>query len=159
MEIFKINKQEELEQFKSENGNYEINGHLELNCSINILKSLIVEGYLSIEAGYHIKAGGSIEAGSYIKAGSYVFSFIFKIKCKYIITTILPFHRNYYAQIPVLKKFKKEILDENQCWNSLRKLTKSEANKILKWNGWHPIIKVQLKMFWGLVDRVDGSEL
>jgi hypothetical protein len=33
-------------------------------------------------------------------------------------------------------------------------LTKEEAEKVCAWDGWHWILRAQLEMFFGLVDKV-----
>ena len=124
-------------------------------------------GSFSIKAGGDIEAGGSIRGGdiearnsiraggdigvSSIKAGGYIFSFAFKISCKKITTKLLPFWRDYWAEMPPFKKWKKEILENSNCWDDYKKIiTKEEAEKICKWDGWHWILRVQLEMFFGL---------
>ena len=50
-----------------------------------------------------------------------------------------------------MKKWRKEILDENNCWNDLKKLpNKEEIIEICTWEGWHWIIRGQLECFFGL---------
>jgi hypothetical protein len=49
------------------------------------------------------------------------------------------------------KKWKKEILDINNCYNDFKNITtKEQAKKICAWNGWHWIVKIQLEMFFEL---------
>ena len=110
----------------------------------------------SIEAGGYIKAGWSIEAGGSIKAGGSIFSFIFDIQAKNLTTKTLPFYRKYWAEMPPLKKWRDKILDESLCWDDYRNemITKAEAEKICKWNGWHPLLRAHLEMFFGLKDKV-----
>jgi hypothetical protein len=117
--------------------------------------------YLFIKADLFIKVGGDIEAGGPIKAGGsievngYIYSSTFDISCKHFKTKTLPFWRGYWAEMPPLQKWKKEILDYNYCWNDLRNLpTKSEKIEICGWEGWHWILKGHLECFFGLKDRI-----
>jgi len=71
MQTYKINTQEEMEQFKDDLG-FNVDGNLEVNCTLDFKGRLLVKGYLLIKAGYSIKAGGSIEAGDSIEAGSWI---------------------------------------------------------------------------------------
>ena len=150
MKTYKIKFSEELHKFKQDNG-YHIKGNLEVDCSLDFSCSLIVDGYLYIEAGVSIEAGESIKAGGYIEAGGYVFSFYFEIDCKTLITRTLPFYREYWAGLSILKKWRKQILNRENCWGELRKLiSKEEAKQICQWDGFHWILKRQLEMFLGL---------
>ncbi len=48
-----------------------------------------------------------------------------------------------------LQKWRSDI--EEECWDKLKKLpTKKEKKEICEWDGWHPIIKAQLEMFFDL---------
>ena len=156
MENVIIKNKEEMEKYLDSDGNCTIKGNLIAKCNVTNTASLYVMGY--IEADGYIKAGWYIEAGGYIKA-SYVLSLNFDITCKKLITKKVPFCRKYYAQMPPLKKYKDHILDPSMCWGSLRELLKPDAKKIVKWNGWHPIVRAQIKMFFELCKEVDGKEL
>jgi hypothetical protein len=114
-----------------------------------------IEAGRFIETGQFVGAGEFIKAGSDIKAGWYIHSFVFDISCKYFKTKILPFWREYWASQLPLQKWKKEILDDNYCWNDLRNLpTESEKVEICDWEGWHWILKGHLECFFGLKDRI-----
>jgi len=113
----------------------------------------------AIEAGEGIKAGGGIEAEGRIKAGDgieagYIFSYTFDISAKKIVTKHLPFWRNYWAEMPPLRKWRSEILDVYKCWDDYPKmLTKKEKQEICAWDGWHWILKSQLEMYLGLKEE------
>lgn len=115
----------------------------------------------NIEVIGNISAGGPISSGELmaceeIESGEYVFSFPYRIHAKSIKTKTLPFWREYWADAPPLKKWRKDILAPSRCWDDLRKLpTKAEAEKICRWGGWHWIIRAQLEMFFGLKDVVE----
>ena len=130
------------------------------NCAVfGSIKAEIIIAEKSIEAGWYIEAGGSIEAGRSIKAGEHVFTFRFRVRAKSITTNLLPFWRNYWAEMPPLKKWRKLILDESRCWDDYRKaISKAEAKKICAWNGWHWLIRAHLEMFFGLKDSVVPPE-
>ena len=50
--------------------------------------------------------------------------------------------------MPPMKKYREAILDERNCWDTLKAMiTPAEAQKICKWNGWHWIVRAQLEMF------------
>ena len=109
-----------------------------------------------IEAGEWIKAGGAIKTGGGIEAGGGIFSFTFAISAKWISSKILPFWRQYWAEMPPLKKWRKDILNHNNCWDKLRGLpTKDEALEICQWDGWHWILRGQLGCFFGLIDKFE----
>jgi hypothetical protein len=62
--------------------------------------------------------------------------------------------------MPPLKKWHAQILDESKCWDDLRAIaTREEAADICAWEGWHPILKAQLEMFFGLKKRVERVAL
>jgi len=112
-----------------------------------------------IKAGEYIEAGGRIKAGESIKAGRYIFSFDFDLSATHIITKTVPFWRDFWAEMPPLKKWSKDILDDKNCWNDLRNiLTKEEAAEVCGWDGWHWILRAQLEMFFGLKDKHIISE-
>jgi len=159
---------------------YFFDGSLKILCNINvkfsieITKSLWIKagggikagGWIEagggikagewIEAGEWIKAGGAIKAGGGIEAGGGIFSFTFEISAKWISSKILPFWRQYWAEMPPLKKWRKDILNHNNCWDKLRGLpTKDEALEICQWDGWHWILRGQLGCFFGLIDKFE----
>ena len=107
-------------------------------------KVLRFEGSVRFEIDILV-AGGSIEAGGYI------FSFLFSVSAKSITTKRLPFWRNFYADVPPMKRWRNKILDENLCWDDLKNLpTEKEVLSIIAWEGWHWIIRGHLECFFGL---------
>jgi len=149
MDIIKSTK--DLEKFKD----YE-NKILKFERAVKFKIDVFLGAGWSIEAGEYIKAGGSIEAGGYIKAGEYIeageyiFSYIFLISAKLISTKKLPFWREFYSEMPPLKKWKYKILSD-LCWDDLKYIpTADEAKQICSWDGWHWIIRGQLECFFGL---------
>ena len=158
--MIEINSQEELEKYWSkERDCFYFGESVHFGDSIKTRKSIWCLGTISIEAGGYIEAGGSIEAGGYIEAGGSIFSFLFEINCESLRTKLLPFWRNYWAEMPPMKEWKEQILSD-MCWDDLRKLpTKEEAKEICAWEGWHWILRVQLEMFFGLKEKhVMGKE-
>lgn len=154
----------------------DIEGNLEIDSALGWVKFkgfLKATGYIfakagsgieagkGIEAGFGIKAGYGIEAGYGIKAGKgikalFVFSFSFEIKAKWVATSLLPFWRNFWAEMEPLKEFKTDILNEDNCWGNLRKLIDDKkAKEICAWSGWHPILRAHLEMFFKLKKRVE----
>lgn len=74
----------------------------------------------------------------------------------FIATKVVPFGRNYWAEMPPLKKIKYKILDESCCWDDLRNLpTDDEKKEICAWDGWHWILKGQLECFFGLREKFE----
>ena len=139
MKTIEINTQEEFEGYRNDKlKKYDFSlFSAELNCSI------------FCKVGYSLKVGGSLKA-------KYIFSFVFDIKCKKIKTTILPFYRNYWAEMPPLKKWHGAILDESNCWDDFKGMvTMEEAEEICSWDGWHWILRIQLEMFFGLIDEYE----
>ena len=129
---------------------YFFDGSLKILCNINVKFSI------EITKSLWIKAGGGIKAGGWIEAGGGIFSFTFEISAKWISSKILPFWRQYWAEMPPLKKWRKDILNHNNCWDKLRGLpTKDEALEICQWDGWHWILRGQLGCFFGLIDKFE----
>ena len=109
-----------------------------------------------IKSGGYIRSGGSIESGGSIRSGEYIFSFTFSIVAKYIITKTLPLGRYFWAEMPPLRKWKKEIQTIGLCWDDYRQMiTKAEAEEICRWKGWHWILRAQLEMFFGLKEKYE----
>ena len=157
METIVIKTQAEFDEYFDEarSGHF-FDGHLTVKCSISAAKKIDVKGWLYIKAGLSIEAGGYIKAGGYIEAGGYIFSFQFDISAKWISTKILPFWRKYWAESPLLKKWKDRILDDEFCWDDLRGLTtEKESAEICSWEGWHWILRGQLECFFELKDRFE----
>jgi hypothetical protein len=127
----------------------------DIKAGLYIKADLFIKAGGDIETGGDIEAGGPIKAGGFIEVNGYIHSFVFDISCKYFKTKILPFWREYWASQLPLQKWKKEILDDNYCWNDLRNLpTKSEKMEICRWEGWHWILKGHLECFFGLKDKI-----
>ena len=150
MKTIKIKDSEELEQYYDKSRNLiEIKGNLECDSDIVAKYSLLVSG--SIKSGVSIKSGKSIKSGGSIESGGYIFSFQFEIKAKSAKSKILPFWREYWAAMPVLSRYRDAILNESNCWLNLKALvSKEEAAEICAWEGWHPILRWHLEMFFGL---------
>ena len=134
-------------------GGISCDGDLTAGCDILAGNNIEVIG--NISAGGPISSGG-LMACEAIESGEYVFSFPYRIHAKSIKTKTLPFWREYWADAPPLKKWRKDILAPRRCWDDLRKLPpKAEAEKICRWGGWHWISRAQLEMFFGLKDVVE----
>jgi hypothetical protein len=160
-----IKNYEDLEPFKDHGARViRFEGAVEFKCSISVPGDYIEAGWSieaggSIEARDYIKAGGYIKARGNIKAGGYIFSYMFNISAKVIISKLLPFGRHFWADMPPLKKWRSQILDKSKCWDDLRAMpTPDEANEICAWEGWHPILKCQLEMFFGLKEQCIWNE-
>jgi hypothetical protein len=127
-------------------GSVTVGGHIEASGSI------ISDGY--INAGWYINAGGSIKVCGDIKA-QYIFSFNFDITAKSIQTTGVPFGRKYWSDKKPLKPWREAILNHHNCYDDLRAIMKSDAEKICAWKHWHWIEKAHLLMFFGLIDKYE----
>ena len=135
-----INTQAEFNALADAKGNVCVDSHLEFKCDI--------------------KAGGSIEAGLDIEAGCDIFSFTFSVSCKTLTTKkSLPFWRNYYLAIPPLAPIRGVIADTDKCWDDIRVAAMPHTEAILAWDGWHPLVLAQVKMFLGVCESVPGDEL
>ena len=178
MLIFK--KYEELKPL-IEDGELNLAGDVEFHfdledrdLEINSAKSLWFKygcSVLHLSAGKDIWANDGISANNRISAGRgiyakqtisglFVSSQTFDIKCEKLITSQLPFWRNFWAKQLPLKKWQNQILNDKNCWNDLKSIpTQQEKQEICAWEGWHPILKAQLEMFFGLKTEVLGSEL
>jgi len=117
--------------------------------------------------GENIWAGSDIWSGSYLEAKSgirargdihcdeYAFSFDHRVEAASLSTRTLFFSRSYWAEMPPLKKWRREILYGDLCWDGFRSLaTKAEAEEICAWNGWHWLLRAHLEMFFRLRDQV-----
>ena len=157
MEV-KIKTQAELEAV-TKDGIARFDGDVSVECRLKV-PGIFILAIGSIRFSewatvWGIEAGGGIKAGSDIEA-LFVFSFRFEVGAKFLKTKLLPFWREFYAAMPPLAKWAALIRDEHKCWNDLRKaVTREESEEIVKWDGWHPLIAAQLRMFFGLVDRVE----
>ena len=140
MKTIIINDEKQLEKYKKDNIYIFEN---------NVVFKINIITTNRIEAGGWINAGGWIKAGEWINA-SYIFSFIFTVECKKLITTKTPFWREYYSEMKPLIKYKNDILNEDNCWHELREICQKDAKEICEWDGWHPLIRCQLEMFFGL---------
>lgn len=75
------------------------------------------------------------------------------IKCKSLKTRTLPFYREYYAGLKLLKKYKRLIMTTRNCWDEIRQgIEEEDIKEICEWEGWHPLIKCQVEMFLGVKD-------
>lgn len=110
-----------------------------------------------IKAGSWIKTNGGVEAAHEITAqerieAGYVFSFQYEIDAEIVKTSILPFGREYWRRMKPLVRWEKEI--QIFCWDRLRELpTREEAEEICAWEGWHPVLRWHLEMFFGLKEQ------
>ena len=143
---------EDLDGFADEpTKTYVFTSNIEIKCSLKLPTDWSIKAGGYIKASGYIEAGWYIEAGGYIEAGWYILSLTFNIACTRLSTKLLPFWRNFWANMSPLSKWRNEILDENNCWDNLKRIpTKNEAMEICGWDGWHPILRVQLEMFFGL---------
>ena len=128
-------------------------GYIYSNGSIRSDGDIHSDGYIysngDIYSGGYIYSNGSIRSDGDIKAGGYIFSSVFEISCKFIVTRTLPFWRSYYAAMPPLTKYAASILNTSKCWDTLRQEIMPDAEPICAWDGWHPIIRAQLRMYFG----------
>jgi len=113
----------------------------------------------NITARRDITSGVTIESGGHIEAGGCVYSYWFSILAQSLRTKTLPFYKDFWADMPPLKKWREKILttDNEYClpyWEDLKSLvTKTEAIKICSWDGWHWILRAHLEMLFGLKDK------
>ena len=130
-----------------------------------------------IRANRHIKAGGFIETSEYVAAGGdiiankyivtgeyikadesiktgwieadWIFSFDNNVSAETISTDHLPAWRKFWAEMPPLRRWREQILDESICWNDFKAIPENEAREICAWEGWHWILRGQLECFFG----------
>jgi hypothetical protein len=129
------------------------NGGIVSGCSIrcgnNIWSKDVISAVREIVADKTI----CVNAGG-ISAAYVLSSHTFNVNAQWLKTTILPFHRNYWASQLPLQCYAKQILDCTYCWDSLRELIQPKAKQICAWPGWHPLLRAQLEMFFGLKEKV-----
>lgn len=110
----------------------------------------------TIWVGGNINVDGPIWVGDGdINVGGYIYPSCGSITAKTISTKQIPFGRdygrNYWAYMPPLEKWREKILDKNNGWNDLREMiSPDEAKEIVKWDGWHWLLRGQLECFFGL---------
>ncbi|MDY6957614.1 MAG: hypothetical protein SVK08_00520 [Halobacteriota archaeon] len=157
MKTYTVKTPDDLRQFE-DYGKYYVPGNLELVGEFEIDKSVGVRGCIitnaSILCRRSVEAGWFVKAGSFVEAGEYVHSMSYDIRAKEIITHTLPYWREYYADMPVLKKYRKLILDGNTCWDDIREaiIDGGDAQRIYELDGWHWIIRGQIGCYLGLID-------
>ena len=132
-----------------ESGSYiESGGSIESRGYIESRSYIESRGYIEsgdyIESRSYIESRGYIKSGGYIEAG-YILSLIFEIKCEKMITSKMPFYRNYYSEMPGMEKFA-EIIQE-KCWDDIREALMGERDYILNLPCWHPIIRTHIENF------------
>ena len=98
-----------------------------------------------------VKAGWSIEAGGFI------LSFNFEIYCTAMISKTLPFWREFWTKMPPLAQYTDTI--RNNCWEKIRQDIGADAARICEWEGWHPILRAQLEMFFRLKESVEMARV
>lgn len=111
-------------------------------------------------AGWSIESGKSIESGGSIVSDQFVHSMRYDIKAKSIKTRLLPHWRQYYADLPIMGKYRELILDTEMCWDDIRKaiIDGGDAQRIYDWDGWHWIIRGQIGCFLGLIESFSPPE-
>jgi len=134
-------------------------GNLETFEAVDIADCLTVErdtnigGYLNV--GEDIIIGGALIVKNYVHSGSW------RIRCKKLITHGIKSADEYWAAMPPFKNYKHLFEDEYfYCEDLQNKIHDEEKIKeIVYWEGWHPIQRAQLEMFFGLRREVPGNEL
>lgn len=109
----------------------------------------------NILAGREIEAGRFIHAEGDIKAGWWVYSYDFDVKCKRLFSKRLPLGRGFWASLPLLEKWKDEILDMERCWDFWEKLPSSpEKDSIRGDKSLHWTLNGQLSNFLNLTEFI-----
>ena len=134
-------------------------GNIESNWDIEARGPIAAKG--NIIAGRDVSSWATIEAGGHIEAGGCVHSYWFSILTQSLRTKTLPFYKDFWADMPPLRRWREKILktDNEYCPSYLedlkRLVTKSEAMEICSWDGWHWILRAHLEMFFGLKDEYE----
>ena len=150
-------------------------GSIEAGYYIKSLDSIVAKKSIKSGnniSGYSIISGGAITANGWITAHNlieadgavqtehFAFSFNHAIVCETLRTKLLPYNRNYWAEMKPLRRWRADILNTDNCWEKLRALfTTADAREICAWDGWHPILRAHLEMFFNLRTEVSGEEL
>jgi hypothetical protein len=144
--------------------NLEAGGNIYARCGVFCEEGSIVAGKNiisgdSILAECDLLAGGFIKAGGFIravniKAGESVFTSTYEVKAMTLSTRSLPLSPSYFIEQPPFKRYR-EALDKELGWGDLRSATFLERNEICSWEGWHPLLRAQLRMFYGCEPRVE----
>jgi cytoskeletal protein CcmA (bactofilin family) len=135
--------------------------NIEVGKTITSSRSIIANGG-GIVAGHAITAGRAVEAkqlihcGGAIQAGSWVMCPALDIKCTELRNRLLPFGREFWANLPMLAKWREQILDPKMPWLDIRRLaTPQEARKIAETPFGHWSLEGQLRVFLGAQGKVD----
>lgn len=97
----------------------------------------------------YIKSFESILAGESL-IGNFIETPTFDVVAHKLKTRYLPYSRLYYAELPILESIKDDIMNEDLCWDELREISQPLKDTILGWDGWHPLVRLQIEMFFGL---------
>ncbi len=135
--------------------------NIEVGKTITSKRSIIANGG-AIVAGHAITAGRAVEAkqlihcGGAIQAGSWVMCPALDIKCTELRNRLLPFGREFWANLPMLAKWREQILDPKMPWLDIRRLpTPQEARTIAETPFGHWSLEGQLRVFLGAQPKVD----
>jgi len=123
-----------------------IDNYIEVGKNADIKRKLCVRKYVTV--------GGSLIVNDYLVVDSN------NVKCKELRTRgILP-ENGYWAAFPPFKNLKNKLLNnEISCEDMWKFLSDDEINEILSWDGWSPLQRAQLKMYFGRCISVPGNEL
>jgi cytoskeletal protein CcmA (bactofilin family) len=138
--------------------------NIEVGKTIVSKRSIIANGG-AIVVGHGITAGRAVEAkqlihcGGPIQAGSWVMCPSLNIKCSELRNRLLPFGREFWANLPMLTKWRDKILDPKMPWLEIRRLpTQQEARKIAETPFGHWSLEGQLRVFLGAQGKVDPPD-
>jgi len=137
--------------------NVNVKGNLIVTDSVEVAYDLIVGKNASISEYLH--AGTTVFVGGTLTA-KYIVSDHYDITCKELKTSeILPV-TSYWAAFPPFNEWKNSLSNgEISCTRLRKMLNEEEMDKIISWEGWHPLQRAQLKMFFGKCTSVPGEEL
>jgi len=131
----------------------EVGGRITASGSIRAQDGLFAGQAISaggaVEANLKIHCGGSIEAGAWILCTS------LDIRCSEVRNRLLPFGRDFWAGLPMLSKWREQILDPKTRWTDLRRLPSAQESKQLATTHFgHWSLEGQLAVFLGIEDKV-----
>ncbi len=135
--------------------NLQVDGTVKAQGNITAQETIFVRNDLdasgSIQAAFIIHAGGAIRAAGWVKCPN------FEIYCQSLRTKLLPLGRGFWASLPILAKWRDDILDAGKSFEDLRKLlTPEECQELANTRFGHWTLEGQLRMFLCVEDQVEA---
>lgn len=127
-------------------------GGIDIDGDVYVLGDIVANSG-AIQATGNIVATGRIATPAGLHARS-VSSLVHDVRCKYLETRELPMGPAFYAGVPpTAGKF--ATLMALPARDTLSEQWREDAATLCAWDGWHALIRAQLRMYFGLSERED----